>query len=186
MKNTISIKKPTFVLSLILTFGIGILSGILLSAYISTKDLSAEKNDKIKGMENAILSKLNDNPENVELLVQLGHFYFDNSFHKKAITAYEKALAINANQPNVMTDLAIMYRRTKDKNKAIKILNDVMKKYPTHQPSRFNKGIILANDFEDSKGTVKVWKALLKINPKFTSPDGTPLEELIKHYKDGH
>lgn len=186
MKNSVSIKKPTFILTIALTLGVGVILGIALSAYISTKGVETKKAKNLKGMETAILSKLKENPKNVALLVQLGHFYFDNGMPEKAIVAYEKSLSIKPAQPNVMTDLAIMYRRANKKKKAIEVLDKVIKNYPNHQPSRFNKGIILINDFKDNKGAVKIWESLLKLNPNFRAPDGQPLKDLLKHYKDGH
>ena len=186
MKNSISIKKPTFILTIALTLAVGLILGIAMSAYINTKGVATKQAQNKKGMEQAILSKIKEDPKNVPLLVQLGHFYFDNNKYEDAIRAYKRALFLKPGQPNVMTDLAIMYRRNNNKNKAIEVLDQVIKQFPTHQPSRFNKGIILANDFKDDKGTVEVWESLLKINPKFKAPDGQHLTELIKHYKDGH
>lgn len=187
MKDNISIKKPTFLLTLLVIFLSGFIAGIAFTTYNSSKTMAvnpAQKNRK--GMEKAMLAQIKENPKNVKLLVQLGHFYFDNKMPKKAVEAYQKALKIKPDQPNVMTDMAVMYRRSGDSKKAVEVLDEVIRRFPTHQYARFNKGVILANDFNKRKEAVKMWEELLKMNPVFKAPDGQSLSAVIKHYKDGH
>ena len=56
--------------------------------------------------------RLQNNSNDVGLLVQLGNTYFDSNMYPEAIEAYEKSLALKPGDPNVLTDLGVMYRRS--------------------------------------------------------------------------
>ena len=49
-------------------------------------------------------------PDNADSWTRLGNAYFDTRQPNLAIEAYEKSLAISRTDPNVITDLGIMYR----------------------------------------------------------------------------
>ncbi len=72
--------------------------------------------------------------------MQLGNAYFDADQFQKAIAAYEKSLAIDPGNPNVWTDLGVMYRRNKQPRKAVEAFSKAMAADPKHEVSRMNKG----------------------------------------------
>jgi cytochrome c-type biogenesis protein CcmH/NrfG len=120
------------------------------------------------------------NPTNVEAWTKLGHVYFDTNNFAKAIRAYEKSLELSPGNPNVLTDLGVMYRRSGQPDKAIASFDQAMAIAPNHEQSRFNKGIVLRYDMNDSEGAVKAWEDLLRINPSAVAPNGQPISEVIK------
>jgi tetratricopeptide (TPR) repeat protein len=111
----------------------------------------------------------------------LGNVYFDTNNVPKAIRAYEKSIELSPNNPNVITDLGVMYRRNGQPDKALEAFEMAIAVSPGHQQSRFNKGIVLRYDLNDRDGAVKAWEELLKINPNATAPNGQPLSEAIKN-----
>ena len=120
------------------------------------------------------------NPENYEALVELGHRYFDSGQHQKAINMYVKALALDSSDANVWTDLGVMYRRSKQPQKALESFETASTKNPKHEISRFNKGIVLFYDMKDYKGAIAAWNDLLTINPNAKAGNGIPVSEFIK------
>ncbi len=52
-----------------------------------------------------LLAQLKANPNNAEVLVQLGNLYYDGQSFPQAIDYYEKALKIQPNNADVRTDL---------------------------------------------------------------------------------
>jgi tetratricopeptide (TPR) repeat protein len=118
--------------------------------------------------------------------VQLGHQYFDADQPDKAISAYEKALAIGPQSADIWTDLGVMYRRTGNPQKAVEAFDHAMQIDPGHEISRFNKGIVLFHDLEDAQGALDAWESLLAINPSAKSAAGQSVRELVDHIKQNH
>lgn len=126
------------------------------------------------------------NPQDAEAWVRLGNAYFDADQYQKAIDAYEKSLAIAPGNPNVLTDLGVMYRRNKQPEKAVEMFSRAMAADPRHEVSRMNKGIVLLHDLKDEAAAVEAWESLLALNPLATFGDGQSVDEMVQHYKEGH
>jgi cytochrome c-type biogenesis protein CcmH/NrfG len=101
---------------------------------------------------NELKRRLQSNPNDVDLLVQLGNTYFDSNMYPESIEAYEKSLALSPGNPNVLTDLGIMYRRNGQPEEAIKRFREAASISPNHPQSRMNLGIVLYYDFGDTAG----------------------------------
>ena len=54
---------------------------------------------------------------------------------------------------------------------------------PMHEPSRFNKGIVLMHDLNDIKGAIAAWEGLLKINPVALAPNGQSVDQMVVSMK---
>jgi tetratricopeptide (TPR) repeat protein len=91
-------------------------------------------------------------PRNVQSRVQLGNLYFDAERYHDAITWYEAALALNPNDPNVSTDLAVSYYYTDQADKAIAQFERSLKADPRHVKTYLNMGIVKAFGKQDAKG----------------------------------
>ena len=104
-------------------------------------------------------------PRNYQALVQIGNDYFDLGEAQKSVDAYNKALAIKGDDPNVLTDLGIMYRQLKDFPKALAAFRKAAAASPTHAQSRMNIGVVLMHDLNDSKGAIAAWEDYLKVAP---------------------
>ncbi len=86
--------------------------------------------------------------------IRAGNLYYDwmegiegpekGAYAKKAITAYQKALALNPANHDVRTDMAIAYMYDPDNGmQAISETNKVLEDEPEHIQANFNKGIML-------------------------------------------
>lgn len=129
----------------------------------------------------ALEQQLKSYPNNASGWVELGNLYFDANKYKDAIRAYNQYLAIIPNNADVLTDLGIMYRRDGNPTEAISSFDKAMEANPYHEPSRFNKGLVLYYDVGFQDEGVKVWQELNKINPNFRTPDGNTIEDLLKN-----
>ncbi|MEZ4524444.1 MAG: tetratricopeptide repeat protein [Desulfobacterales bacterium] len=151
-----------------------------------TAEKSAASNEMPDRMFLALEEETVRNPQNADAWTRLGNAYFDSSQHQKAIYAYEKSLSISPDSPDVLTDLGIMYRGNKQPENAVEMFSKAMSLDSKHQNSRMNKGIVLLHDLKDEAGAVQVWEELLDINPLATFPNGQTVEDLVRHYKEGH
>ena len=104
-------------------------------------------------------------PGNRNAWVQLGNAYFDASQPMKSIEAYDKALAIDANDPNVLTDQGVMFRTIGWFDKAVSNFEQANKVDPGHAQSLFNLGIVYRYDLQDFAKAQKTWERYLTINP---------------------
>jgi len=172
------------VASLLIGFVGGVAYGIYKSGTIADPHqqtapaaMDAQLQEKIDELQ----AQARDNPDDPQAWIQLGHLYFDANQGENAIDAYEKALALRPDDANVWTDLGVMYRRSGSPEKAVDAFDRAMHLDPSHEISRFNKGIVLFHDLKDQQGALAAWKQLLALNPDAKSPGGQTVRELVTH-----
>jgi tetratricopeptide (TPR) repeat protein len=190
IKDTSLMLKQTAILFVICAFVLGFLTGVVFTVY-KTNSASTPVFDNGQEIDYAQRAKLLEaevmkNQGNTAAWIQLGHVYFDTDQYQKAIDAYLKALELDPTNADVLTDLGIMYRRNGQPQKAIESFDRAVAIDPKHEPARFNKGIVLMHDLKDQNGAIKAWEDLLEINPLAMAGNNQSVDQLIKHYKEGH
>lgn len=126
---------------------------------------------------NELKRLLEKNPNDVGILVQLGNTYFDSNMYRESIDAYEKALALKPGNPNVLTDLGVMYRRNGQPDEAVIRFREAMMADSSHVQSRMNLGIVLYYDLNDTIGARGALEEFLRIVP--TGPQADQVRDLI-------
>lgn len=185
------VKKETLYTAICIAVVVGFLAGIIFSVFKSDPIPAAQKQPSQQAAQQgisqddeiriiALEGQYARDPKNQQTIVELAHRYFDSGQHEKAINMYAKALELDKNNADIWTDLGVMYRRTKQPQKAIEAFDKAIKINPKHEISRFNKGIVLLYDLNDKQAAIKTWEELLSINPMASAPNGLPLSELIK------
>jgi tetratricopeptide (TPR) repeat protein len=189
------VKKETLYFAVIIALIAGFIGGIIFSAMQSTPDLpQPAKQGTAPGPDthdhtqeqDAILSLVDltqREPDNYQAWVSLGHNYFDTHQHEKAIQAYDRGLTINNTDPNVWTDMGIMYRRTKQPKKAIDCFAEALSRDPGHLIALFNTGLVNLTDLHNVEGAIRAWEKAVALNPDATTPDGKSLRELLEELK---
>lgn len=104
-------------------------------------------------------------PRNRNAWVELGNTYFDSQMPAKSVEAYAKALELNPNDPNVLTDQGVMFRQLGWFDKAIENFTKANAIDPKHIQSLYNIGIIYRHDLQDYVKATEVWRKYLEINP---------------------
>jgi len=122
-------------------------------------------------------------PGNRNAWVQLGHNYFDSEQPMKAIDAYAKALELDDQDPNILTDQGVMFRRVGWYDKAIANFLKASEIDPTHQQSLYNLGIVYRYDLKDYQKAIDAWEKLLALNPSAGGADQLRKEiDLLKNH----
>lgn len=185
-------KQANQLLTYFIIFVFGFLSGVAFTVIKgktpdpATSTVTGEQPPHNEEMHQAILdleAEVTANPDNFQSWVRLGHLYYDTDQPEKAIAAYNKSLEFHSGDANLLTDLGVMYRRTEQPEKAIELFNKAIEMEPNHQPSRFNKGIVLMYDLNDPNGAVEAWEGLLKLNPDAQSSDGQSIRGFVDQIK---
>ncbi len=104
-------------------------------------------------------------PGNRNAWVQLGNSYFGSDQPIKAIEAYDKALALGPDDPNVMTDQGTMFRRVGWYDRAISNFQRAADLDPNHVQSRYNLGVVFRYDLQDFPSAITAWESFLALNP---------------------
>jgi cytochrome c-type biogenesis protein CcmH/NrfG len=105
-------------------------------------------------------------PKNLPAWVELGNLYFDSDRPQEAIEAYRQYLAIKPDNPDVRTDMGIMYRRLGQFDKAIEEFRKSAQSDSKHANSRYNIGVVLLHDKQDIHGAIRAWEEYLRVDPK--------------------
>ena len=114
----------------------------------------------------ALKDTVKKDPKNLSGWVELGNLYFDSDQPKEAIDAYRQYLALNPDNPDVRTDMGIMYRKLGDFDRAIEEFKKAAQSDPKHVNSRYNLGLVLLHDKRDIPGAIKAWEEYLRVDPK--------------------
>jgi Tfp pilus assembly protein PilF len=97
--------------------------------------------------------------------ITLGNRYFDTHQREKAIEAYAKALELDPDNPDVLTDQGVMYSETTQYEKAVANFQKAQAIDPTHLPSLLNLGLLYAQYLKDHDQAITTWKRVIEIAP---------------------
>jgi len=110
-------------------------------------------------------------PENRNAWVQLGHNYFDSNQYVEAVEAYDKALALDGNDPDILTDQGVMFRKLGWYDRAVQNFEKAFKINSLHTQSVYNLGIVYRYDLNDFAKATEAWEKFLAIAPPGPSVD---------------
>lgn len=117
-------------------------------------------------------------PKNFSAWVSLGNDYFDTEQTQKSINAYGKALEIQPNNPNVLTDQGIMFRRVGWYDKALANFDKASKIEPDHLQSLYNAGLVYAVDLKQPEKAARYWRRYLQLDPN--SQTAIQIKDMMK------
>jgi tetratricopeptide (TPR) repeat protein len=180
-------KKETVVLIVVIAFLVGFISGATVAILRGTK--GAEKTAMVQKPQMALPGApapaappprdsieaasqvqtlkeiIKKDPKNLPAWVELGNLYFDTDQPKEAIEAYSHYLAVKPDNPDVRTDMGIMYRKLGQFDRALEEFRKAARSDPKHVNSRYNIGLVLLHDKQDIQGAIKAWEEYLKVDP---------------------
>lgn len=124
-----------------------------------------------------LLARLKSDPNNAELLGNLGNIYYDVQQYPTAIDFYQRALKAQPGNAGVRTDMATAYWYMGNADGAIAEFNKALAYQPNNANTLFNLGIVKWQGKMDIKGAVASWQKLLDTNPNYENKD--KVQELI-------
>ena len=113
----------------------------------------------------ALKSRLNANPLDYTVAIELGNLYYDANEAAQAIVYYSAALRIKPDMPEVMTDMATMYWQNGDLGLSEKTMRDVIHSHPGFGNAYLNLGLLLAHGKEERKNAIAIWNELVNKYP---------------------
>jgi len=134
---------------------------------------------EIKALEELVAA----DPQNRGAWVSLGNLYFDTDQAVKAVDAYDKALQLDPNDPNVLTDQGVMFRRLGWFDRAVENFAKAASIDPSHGTSLFNLGIVYRYDLQQFDKAEEAWSRFLAAQP--TGPVADKVRSELEFLK-GH
>jgi cytochrome c-type biogenesis protein CcmH/NrfG len=128
-----------------------------------------------------LLTKLKADPNNADLLNQVGNIYRMTHQFQTAATYYQKSLDLNPKNVGPRTDLASCLYYQGDVDGAIVQLEKSLTYDPKHAGTLLNLGLIRWKGKNDSAGAIASWQKLLKFYPNYEHKD--TVEKLIAEAK---
>jgi Flp pilus assembly protein TadD len=93
-------------------------------------------------LEQALLARLANNPEDMKAQLQLANLYYDTGRPQLAAPAYRAVLEQQPDNPSVRTDLGTCYKRMGELGEARTEYETVIRKHPGHIQATFNLGVV--------------------------------------------
>jgi tetratricopeptide (TPR) repeat protein len=128
-----------------------------------------------------LLAKLQQNPNDVATLTDLGNLYYAAKQYDTGIMYLEKSSNLKPDA-NTFTQLGIGYYYSGAPDKAVASLNRALQLDPKFANAWFDLGVIKWQAMADSKGAIASWEQLLKTNP--THPRRAEVEKMIAKAKE--
>jgi len=126
-----------------------------------------------------LLAKLKTDPDNSDLLNQIGLLYKATHQFKEAAGYFQRAIDANPKNVAARTDLASCLFYQGDADGAINQLQQSLRYDPKDANSLFNLGMIRLQAKNDPSGAVTAWQQLLKLNPALAADKKAAVEKLI-------
>ena len=114
-----------------------------------------------------LIEKLKADPNNADLLANIGNVYYDAQQYPSAIDFYQRALKVQPTNAGVRTDMATAYWYSGNADTAITEFDKALNYQPNNPNTLFNLGIVKWQGKMDVKGAVAVWQKLLQTNPTY-------------------
>jgi cytochrome c-type biogenesis protein CcmH/NrfG len=122
---------------------------------------AADKIGRIKMLQDLVAK----DPKNVEAWTALGNDLFDTNQAQKAIEAYGRALELQPNNPDVLTDQGVMYRALGQFDQAIANFEKAQKIAPDHLQSLINIAVVYDADLKKPEKAVVALEKTLQLDP---------------------
>jgi tetratricopeptide (TPR) repeat protein len=118
-----------------------------------------------------LMSKLNSDANNPDLLTGVGNIYYDAQQYAVAVDYYGRALKTKPDAASVRTDMATAYWYMGDADRAIAEYNKVLTTAPNNSNALFNRGLVKWRGKKDAAGALEDFKKLMAVDPNYAGKD---------------
>ena len=122
-------------------------------------------------------------PENPELLMDLGNAYYDREDWDRAVDSYEKARRKAPKNPNLLSDLGAAHRNRGEFDLAVAYFRKARENDPEHWQSLLNWVLVEAYDRKDAPAAQAAFDELKKRYPEVPQLDR--IQEQISSLRAG-
>ncbi len=129
--------------------------------------LEAELEEEL-GQAQELEARLENDPDNFQILVDLANLHFDMQSLDGAIDYYIRALEIRPHDADVRTDMGTALYYAKQPDAALTEFERSLDIQPSHPQTLFNMGVVLLEERGEIEGAIEVWERLIDLNPGYS------------------
>lgn len=127
-------------------------------------------------MVEEISKRLEQDPNNAQLNVQMGNMLFDSQKFEEAVSYYQKALQSEPKNPDVIVDLGVCYFNLDDFTKAKDLFQEALKINPNHVNALYNVGVVAVR-LKEMDVLMSAWSKLVEVAPE--SPQAAQASQIL-------
>lgn len=148
---------------------------------------AAQQKQQADAQAAPLLEQLKAQPENADLLANIGNVYYDAQLYPTAIDYYTRSLKAKPTDASVRTDLGTVYWYMGNADSAIAEFNTALNYAPTNANTLYNRGLVKWQGKGDAAGASADWKKLLATNPNYEAKEKVEqmLAQVEKHTNIG-
>ena len=141
---------------------------------------SAAETQRLRQQVAEIEGLLASAPNDPGLMAALANVYFDANRWQDAREWYEKSMQISSDDPNIITDLAVVYRNLEEPQRAIELLDQAIAISAAHWQAWYNKVVVYNFDLHDHDAAIEALRTLQDLKKSNSGiPDLSGLEQEI-------
>jgi tetratricopeptide (TPR) repeat protein len=147
---------------------------------IDSSAATSEQAQRLAAQAAELEAALQRTPNDPRLMVALGNLYFDADRWTEARLWYERALELERSDPNVLTDLAVVYRNLRQPERSLELLIEARTAAPGHWQAWYNTVVVLHFDLhrhDEAEQALAGLEALADTNPEI--PDLSSLRAAV-------
>jgi tetratricopeptide (TPR) repeat protein len=118
-----------------------------------------------------LVRSLDRDPENPEILMDLGNAYYDREDWDRAIKTYEKARRKAPKNPNLLSDLGAAHRNQGDFDLAVAFFQKAREANPDHWQSLLNWLLVEAYDRHEARAAQRLFDEVKQRYPEIPQLD---------------
>ncbi len=132
----------------------------------------------------ALRARLEENPNDLEALIGLGNLNFDIGRMEASIGYYQRAIALDPRNADVITDMGLAQRNLGRIDDALQSFELAASVNPTHPQSRLNRAVVLLLDKGDHVGAIRAFEVYLALGPNV--PRRAEIEQQLEQLRRMH
>jgi tetratricopeptide (TPR) repeat protein len=146
----------------------------------ATKEGARQDAEDVRARIAEALQKTQKEPDSQAAWRDLGNAYYDGDMTRQAIVAYDRALALNPDDADVLNDQGAMYRQQGNFTRALANFEMALKIAPNNLESIYNVGYVNAFDLNRMDKALKAWRRYLELDR--TSETARQVQGFIERY----
>jgi len=107
--------------------------------------------------------KLKKDPDNVDLMMEIGANYIKIGENEKAVKYYDRVLKLEFETPKELVEIGDIIREAGAPELAIEAFDKALLLKPSYLPAHLNKGIVYSYDLKDNENAIISFKEFLKL-----------------------
>ena len=119
----------------------------------------------------SLTDRVKENPKDFDALIELGNIDFDQSKFTEASVWYEKALAVEPDNPNIHADLGTTYFYAQRIDESIVEFQKSLAIDPTHPQALYNIGVAQLHGKNNAQAALEMWQKLVDAHPTYPRID---------------